>query len=735
MDAREPGASAAVPDYEAEYAPFVVPLRETGEVTARQANLLAKLEVHTRLDLIRHVPRSYEDWTQLTPIAELRDGEEQVFRATIQSAPTLFRRGRRATVRAVLSDETATIRAIWFNQPWLAENLRSGTSAVFRGRVRRDGGRFEVVSPAIDALGDGNAAQVAYLHPVYPLTAGLRQVQLRRLIAAQLGAYAERIPEALPPALRQAHGLCDVSYAYRVIHEPPDGQQLETARRRLAFEELFMVQTGLALLRLQAETREAAIALRLDDEAMARYRALVEQLPFTPTGAQMRVTNEIYRDLTRTRPMSRLVQGDVGSGKTLVAALAMYQAVLCGYQATLMAPTAVLAAQHERTLTELLGAHVRVALLTGAMSAGERRSTLAAIRRGEVDIVVGTHAVIEDRVVFARLALAVTDEQHRFGVRQRMRLASDSRAGTREASPLEQLAGAEPEAAEAEEGTGLTPHVLVMSATPIPRTLGLILYGDLDISRIDEMPAGRQPIQTYTVDDEALERAYRLIQRELDAGAQAFVVCPTIRAGEDEGRLSAEQTFARLSEGPFADYRVGLLHGDQKARDKTAAMDAFMSGETQLLVSTTVIEVGIDQPNATVMLIMNADRFGLAQLHQLRGRIGRGSRASYCLLHSDREEEVARARLRVLCQTMDGFQIAEADLQMRGPGDFFGTRQHGVPSFHIANLYEDSALLAESHEASRRLLEDDPQLRRPEHRRIRPALYQLFGLDQAQMGL
>ncbi|MDI9496954.1 MAG: ATP-dependent DNA helicase RecG [Bacillota bacterium] len=716
MKIAEPGVPEPVdrPDYEAEYEPFQVPLRLSLGLTARQAGLLAKLEIQTPLDLIRHVPFRYEDWTELAPIASLRDGETSVFRALIAGTPTIRRRGRCSTVRATLADETATLGAVWFNQPWLAEKLEPGAHAVFRGRIRRSGGRFEVLNPAIESLGDGNVAETAYLHPVYPLTAGLTRQQLERYIGAALTRYGERIPEALPAELRRRHHLADVAYAYRIIHQPPDWEQLAAARRRLAFEELFMVQTGLTLLRRNNERQAAALPLALDGSGLERYRAVAAALPFTPTRAQQRVANEIYRDLTLTRPMARLVQGDVGSGKTLVAALAMLQAVICGHQAVLMAPTAVLASQHERTLRELLGQEARIRLLTGATPAGERRGILREIRTGDCDIVVGTHAVIEDRVVFRSLALAVTDEQHRFGVRQRLRLA-----------------GAE----EDQETEAPAPHVLVMSATPIPRTLGLILYGDLDISRIDEMPAGRQPVRTYTVADKSLPRAWALLQRELESGAQGFVVCPTIRAGEEEGRRTVEATWEELSTGPFAGWRVGLLHGDLPAKEKKAVMDGFMAGEVQLLVATTVIEVGIDQPNATVMLIMDADRFGLAQLHQLRGRIGRGGRASFCLLHSEREDQTARARLAALCTTTDGFAIAEADLEMRGPGDFFGTRQHGLPRLRVANLYEDADLLQEAQQASAELLELDPGLEDPANRRIRPALRRLFGLEQAQMGL
>ncbi|MDI9470019.1 MAG: ATP-dependent DNA helicase RecG [Bacillota bacterium] len=703
-----------MPDYEAEYQPVQAPLRQALGLTARQAGLLAKLEITTPLDLLRHVPFRYEDWTELVPLASLSDGELAVFRARIAGTPTVRRRGRLSTVRVKLADETATIGAIWFNQPWLAEKLEPGAHAVFRGRIRRTGGRFEVTNPAIESLGDGNVAETAYLHPVYPLTAGLTRQQLERFIGAALTRFGELIPEALPAELRRRHRLADVAYAYRIIHQPPDGEQLAAARRRLAFEELFMLQTGLALLRRTNERGARALPLLLDEAGLGRYRAVVTALPFAPTRAQQRVANEIYLDLTRTRPMARLVQGDVGSGKTLVAALAMLQAVLCGHQAVLMAPTAVLALQHERTLRQLLGDKARILLLTGSTPAGERRTILREIRTGDCDIVVGTHAVIEDRVVFRSLALAVTDEQHRFGVRQRLRLAGGE---------------------EGQESETTVPHVLVMSATPIPRTLGLILYGDLDISRIDEMPAGRQPVMTYTVSDRTLARAWALLRRELESGAQGFVVCPTIRAGEEEGRRSVEATYEELSSGPFADRRVGLLHGDLPAKEKAAVMDSFMGGEVELLVATTVIEVGIDQPNATVMLIMDADRFGLAQLHQLRGRIGRGERRSFCLLHSEREDETARARLTTLCRTTDGFEIAEADLQMRGPGDFFGTRQHGLPRLRVANLYEDASLLQEAQQASAELLERDPGLQDPANRRIRPALHRLFGLEQAQMGL
>ena len=698
-------------EYDKEYEQLLSPVTVLDGVSSRRQSLLAKLDVHTVLDMLMLYPRRYEDWTQLKPVSDLIDGQEEVFRATISRQPSLRRQGKRSTLRTVLRDDSAAIQAIWFNQPYLQEQLSKGSEAVFRGKIKRKGQSFEVTNPVIEAIdSEDDLSDIQYLHPVYPLTAGLTQGVLRKTIRQTLSRYVEKLPEALPVTIRREHKLCEIAYAYRQIHEPQDEVTYGIARRRLAFEELFMTQIGLRLIRRHTERDVQAIPLAIDANRKAVLERVVEDLPFKLTGAQNRVLNDILEDLKRKQPMSRLVQGDVGSGKTVVAALAMLYTALAGCQSVMMAPTSILAGQHYNTLQKLLAkSGLTIAILTGQTRAAERREILAAVEAGTVDILVGTHAVLEDRVVFRSLALAVTDEQHRFGVRQRIRLASEEEQ---------------------------SPHVMVMSATPIPRTLGLILYGDLDISNIDEMPAGRKDILTYTARTTDYDRVLALVERQLAVGEQAYVICPLVKESEDATDLrSAEEVYAELQESQLAKYGIGLLHGQLKEKEKQAAMDSFMAGDTSVLVATTVVEVGVDNPNATVMLIMNAERFGLAALHQLRGRIGRGHLQSICILLSDVGEGLARERLRALCHTQSGFTIAERDLELRGPGDFFGTRQHGIPSFRIANLYEESELLAETSAAVTKLLEADPYLEDTENRRIRPALLRAFGLPLAQLGI
>ncbi len=698
-------------DYEAEYQAFLEPVTVLDGVSARRAALLAKLGVETVLDLLMLYPRRYEDWTHLKQLDDLIDGQEEVFRAEIARTPALRRQGKRSTLRTVLRDDTAAISAIWFNQPYLQDRLIKGKEAIFRGKIKRQGQNFEVVNPVIEEIdGEEDASEIAYLHPVYPLTAGLTQGVVRKLVQTALKKYADLLPEAIPVSIRRRHRLCDIIYAYRMIHEPADETAYQIARRRLAFEELFMTQIGLRLIRRHHERDEKAVSLILDQAGEKKVHEAISSLPFELTSAQRRVIDDLRRDMLKERPMSRLVQGDVGSGKTVVAAIAMAHVAAAGYQSVMMAPTSILATQHWKTLSKLLaGSNIRIALLTGQTPAAERRILLSAVSSGEIDVLVGTHAVLEDRVVFSRLALAVTDEQHRFGVRQRIKLARDE---------------------------SLAPHVMVMSATPIPRTLGLILYGDLDISNIDEMPAGRKEILTYTATSQDYSRVLALIAKRLKEGEQAYVICPLVKESEEAGDLrSAEEVYAELADSPLAEFGVGLLHGQMKEKEKQASMQAFMEKKAGTLVATTVVEVGVDNPNATIMVILNAERFGLAELHQLRGRIGRGSLQSICILLSDVGEGLARERLRALCHMQSGFQIAEKDLELRGPGDFFGTRQHGIPAFRVANLYEEGDLLRETAEAVTSLLGEDPKLEEAENRRIRPALIRAFGLPMAQLGI
>ncbi|MDD4368652.1 MAG: ATP-dependent DNA helicase RecG [Oscillospiraceae bacterium] len=699
---------------EADYQALLVPVSRLTAVSQRRTQMLARLNVHTILDLLRLFPRQYEDWTRLLPIADLPEGTDVVFKAEVARAPALQRRGRQSTVRTVLKDDSGMLKAVWFNQPWQADKLSRGLTAYFRGRLRRYNGSLEIMNPVVEAVSEAESQDepVLRLHPVYPLTAGLTQGVLRNLIAQCLDQYLDYLPDALPAELRRRYHLCEAGYAYRQIHFPADQTAHDLARRRLAFEELFLTQLGLRRLKSQEDASHEAPSLALTPALEQSWQDSLRQLPFSLTGAQARVLAQISQDLSLTRPMSRLIQGDVGSGKTVIAGLALLQAVLAGHQGVLMAPTSVLATQHYHSLQKLFPElDWQLALLTGQTPAKQRRMILAGLESGSIDVLVGTHALLEDQVRFAALGLAVTDEQHRFGVRQRLRLASDPQ--------------------------GRHPHVLVMSATPIPRSLGLILYGDLDISRLDEMPPGRQPVATYTAGRADWPRVRDLLIKHLAQGEQAYLVCPLVQENEQLGDLlAAETVWQKLSADPLlAPFKPALLHGQMKAREKQAAMDAFSRGEAGLLIATTVIEVGVDNPNATLMLILNAERFGLATLHQLRGRVGRGDKASVCILFSDVPEGLARRRLRLLCHTHDGFQVAEADLKLRGPGDFFGTRQHGVPDFRLANLYEDQDLLQESQAAVTLLLQQDPQLQQPADHRLTAALNCYFGWSMTQPGL
>ncbi len=680
-------------------------------VSVKRKQLFAKMDVFDCGELLHFFPRAYEDWTSARPIASFLADEAVTFVAEVARQPSLFRKGRLTTLRTVLRDAGGEIKAVWFNQPYLESKLQKGQFFLFRGKTKLARYGLEIHNPAIEAaLSPDQQSPRSFLKAIYPLTAGLTQGVVRNLIAQLLDRLAGQLPEVLPAELRRTYALSTAAFSYEQIHRPDHAENYAVARKRLAFEELFMMQLGLRLLRRNEEQSTRAAALRLNDERLATYRAVIAQLPFQLTKAQQRVLNEIAYDISKTRAMNRLVQGDVGSGKTVVASLAMLQAVMCGKQAAYLVPTAVLAQQHFATVSEQLqGSGTRIEKLTGQQSPAEKKKIRTALAAGEIDILIGTHALLEKNVQFKNLALVVTDEQHRFGVKQRLAIQDKQ----------EQQA-----------------HVLVMSATPIPRSLGLILYGDLDISTLDERPAGRQPIATYTASSKDEARIHRLIEKHLAAGEQAYVICPLVKDSEQALSLeSVEKTYQEYRDLYFKERRVGLMHGSLKEKEKQAVMEAFYAGELDILVSTTVVEVGVDNPNATLMLIKNAERFGLAQLHQLRGRIGRGSRASICILQSDVTEGVAKERLNTLCHTDDGFVIAEEDLKLRGPGDFFGTRQHGVPELRIANLYEDGDLLRQSQAAVVQILNEDPALQAAEHRLLLPLLKRYFGSALNQVAL
>ena len=645
-------------------------LKGVGDKRAAQ---YAKLGIHTVYDLLQHYPRDYEDWSRPITLSQAPRGVPCCVRGWAENTPTEYRANKGMTLyKFRVTDGVSRLQVTLFNNPYAAEKVRRDEELLLYGVIHGDGYRGEMRAPRI------LPAAEAQILSVYPCTEGLNNNKLRDHIGAALTiARREGLPEILPEETVRREGLCDRLQALQQIHFPLTAEEITQARRRLIFEELFVLQLGLLHLKKRNRNQNAA-PLSTD-----RTDAYTAQLPFTLTGAQGRAIADCVADMRSHRPMSRLVQGDVGSGKTAVAAGVAYNLIGDGWQVAMMAPTEILAEQHAETLQKLLGDSVRVGLLTGSLPAPRKRALHQAIADGEVDLVVGTHALISEQVHFARLGLVITDEQHRFGVAQRAKLAAK----------------------------GQDPHLLVMSATPIPRTLALILYGDLDVSVLDELPPGRQPVETYPVGSDKRDRAYNYVRKHLDEGRQGFIVCPLVEESEEPNELqSATEVFKTLQEGPFRGYKLGLLHGRMKGTEKEQVMTAFAEGEIQLLVSTTVIEVGVDVPNAVIMVIENAERFGLAQLHQLRGRVGRGRHRSTCILISDSKSEDTVRRLSVMKATNDGFQIADEDLKLRGPGDFFGNRQHGLPQLKAADLLSDMPLLQRAQTAATALLEADPAL-------------------------
>ena len=645
-----------------------------------KAKALGKLGIFTLGDLIGWFPRRYEDRRETRPISSLIPGETACVAAMIASEPKVshIRKGMDLVkVRAV--DDTGALDVTFFNQSWLKNQLRVGETYIFYGRAEGSLLRKTMAGPVVEP--EGRREFTGRIVPVYPLTAGVSQLLLSRAIRRGLDECADILPDCLPDSVRQTHGLCRVNYAYENIHFPESPEALDIARRRLAFEELFFFAIGLKLLRFRRETVSVEPFRPVD---MAPF---YDALPFILTGAQRRCVDEAIADMTAGKPMNRLCQGDVGSGKTMVAAACVYFCVKNGRQAALMAPTELLAEQHYRGLAPLLEQlGLRCALLTGSTPAKTKRSVTAQLASGELDFAIGTHALNTGGVAYANLGLVVTDEQHRFGVAQRTALAEK----------------------------GEHPHTLVMSATPIPRTLALILYGDLDVSVINQLPPGRKPIETYAVTSAYYPRLYAFIRKQVEAGRQVYIVCPMVSENDDlpDERKAVTEYAQKLQSEIFPDLRVAYVHGKMKSREKDTVMSAFAAGETNILVSTTVIEVGVDVPNASLMVVENAERFGLSQLHQLRGRVGRGQHQSYCVLVSDNKNDETRQRLRAMTKTADGFKIAEEDLRLRGPGDFFGLRQHGLPGLRVADIGCDTRLLTEAQTAAEELLAHDPSLAR-----------------------
>ena len=659
-------------------------LKGVGE---KRAELLRKKGIDTVGALLRFYPRAYLDWQNITPISECHEGENVCVRAEITSPVKTANIRRGMTLyKFSAADDSGVIEVTLFNRKYLAENLREGRSYLFYGKLGYGITLRQMSSPEI------MPAEYMGIEPVYAASEGLSSKTIEKIMKNAL-VYTDSMQDAIPDGIRKKNGLCDFKTALKSIHFPLERQALESAKRRLVFEELFVLQTGLLFLKRR---RRALAGCTVKENLLDEFK---KTLSFKLTGAQERVINECLSDMMSPRPMNRLIQGDVGSGKTAVAAALMYISAGNGFQSALMAPTELLAEQHFKTLCKITeNSGIKCALLTGSLTKKQKDEVKAGLKSGEIKVAVGTHALLTDDVEFESLGLVVTDEQHRFGVGQRGRLSSK----------------------------GNNPHTLVMSATPIPRTLGLIIYGDLDISIIDEYPAGRQRIATYCVDSSYNARVYNYIKKFIAEGRQAYIVCPLVDENEALGIKSASEYYEELSENQFKGYTVGLLHGKMKPKDKESVMRRFAAGEIQLLISTTVIEVGIDVPNAALMVIENAERFGLSQLHQLRGRIGRGEYSSACILISDVKSGDTKRRLDVIKNNTDGFKIADEDLKLRGPGDFLGSRQHGLPDMKIADIFADRETLHSAGKEAEELLRRDPMLHDAENAGLRSEITELF---------
>lgn len=655
-----------------------------------RAEAFYKLSVPSVGALLRYYPRAYEDWSRIVPIQEMPENEMCCIRATVCHTPQKIRiPGGMLLFKTTVTDGAGLLNLTFFNNKYIGNQLKEGEEYLFFGKAARNKyGAREMASPLFQKPQSAHR-----IRPIYPASGSLSSKTIERCVQNALSALENPIADFLPPEIRERNRLCSLDTAIRYVHFPPDEQSLEEARRRLIFDELFLLQLGLFQMKGRTETRRTACAIRTDYSA--EFEAL---LPFTMTGAQHRAVRDAIGDMQSGEPMNRLLQGDVGSGKTAVAAALVYSAAKNGLQSAMMAPTEVLAEQHYRTFQKFLkDTEFSIVLLTGSMRAAEKRAAKEKLKSGEAVLAVGTHALIQEDVNFQRLGLCITDEQHRFGVAQRAGLTAK----------------------------GNDPHILVMSATPIPRTLGLILYGDLNVSVLDELPPGRQVIETYRVGTSYRPRIYKFIEKHIERGLQAYIVCPLVEEGETD-LAPAEEYCARLQNGVFHHRRVGLLHGRMKPKEKDAVMRAFSAGEIDILVSTVVVEVGVDVPNAAVMVIENAERFGLSQLHQLRGRVGRGKEKSTCILVSDAQNEEAKARFQILCETTDGFKIADADLKLRGPGDFFGTRQHGLPALRISDLLRDTKMLETVQNEAQTLLKSDPALAAPEYAALHRQLEKMF---------
>ena len=671
-------------------------LKGVGPTKAKQ---FAALNIHTLEDLICHFPRAYEDRTRLVTISQLEVDRPACFKAVVMNTPRTnhIRKGLDIT-RVQVADHSGRLNLVFFNQKFTTEQLQYGGEYIFYGTLSGDYAGYQMTSPAFEKP-ESQPITTRRVLPIYPLTAGLSNAAILKAVQQAL-MLCDPPEEILPPQVLAEYGILPAHQAYMAIHQPKSMEEAEQARKRLIFEEFFVFSAGLALMRASRAQKKTAPYGNID------LTAFHSRLPFTLTGAQSRAIGEIAQDLQKGTPMNRLVQGDVGSGKTMVAAAAAWLAIQNGHQAALMAPTEILAEQHYTSLSKLLAPlGVSTCLLTGSMTVKQKKNAREAIEQGTANFIIGTHALLSDSTVFSNLGLVIADEQHRFGVGQRAALSAK----------------------------GQDPHLLVMSATPIPRTLALLLYGDLEVSILDELPPGREPVDTFLVTESYRARINAFIRKQVEENHQCYVVCPAVEEGEELNLKAAETWAETLQQRVFPDLRVAMLHGQMKGVQKEQVMTEFAAGQADILVATTVIEVGVDVPNATLMVIEDADRFGLSQLHQLRGRVGRGGAKSYCILLSQNKNPDTLARLKALCKTTDGFRIAEEDLALRGPGDFFGSRQSGLPVFRVANLNCDLGTLKLAQKASVQWIEAMGTADTPESKALRRRIRQLFERSQGTM--
>jgi ATP-dependent DNA helicase RecG len=686
---------------------LATPVQYVKGVGPQRVELLARLGLRTAADVLFFFPRDYQDLTDLRNVGDLEEDKLQSVCGVVEEIEL---RGTSSPGRSVLGvlvrGDSGYVRALWFNQPFVREQFDYGRRVMISGKPKYRGLVWEMHHPKVQHLAEDEDEPEGRILPVYPLTEGLKQWQLRRVTHGVLDECAELLDEAFPESYLKEHNLWPIRLAIREIHYPSSHEALASARRRFVYQELFVLQLALALKRRQQHDQRRAPALEATAQIDARIRRL---FPFELTAAQQRAIAEIAADMAAPLPMNRLLQGDVGSGKTVVAVYAMLLAVAHGHQAVLMAPTEVLARQHALTLDRLLAAsQVRRASLTGGLAPAKRTALLVQIAAGEVDVVVGTQAVIQDDVRFRKLGLVVIDEQHKFGVRQRATL----------------------------KYAGLDPHYLVMTATPIPRTVTMTLFGDLDASTLRESPPGRQPVNTYLAGEEKRAKWWDFFREKLREGRQGFVVTPLVEESDELSAASLAETYESLANGELEEFRLGLIHGRMPPAEKDTVMDDFRRGETQVLVCTSVVEVGVDVPNATLMTIESGQWFGLAQLHQLRGRISRGRYPGFCCVFAEPQTDEAQKRLDAFISTTDGFELAEIDFAIRGPGDLFGTQQHGLPPFRVADLSRDNSLLVEARRDAQTLITADPGLARPEHAKLRKQMVGRYGevLELADVG-